>query len=37
THSNRLRAKIEAAPDQPARILTEWGRGYKFADPREAP
>ncbi|MBS0467822.1 MAG: response regulator transcription factor [Proteobacteria bacterium] len=37
THINRLRAKIEADPAQPARILTVWGRGYKFADPREAP
>jgi DNA-binding response OmpR family regulator len=34
THINRLRAKIEADPAQPARILTVWGRGYKFlADP----
>lgn len=31
THINRLRAKIEADPAQPARILTVWGRGYKFA------
>ena len=31
THINRLRAKIEADPTQPARILTVWGRGYKFA------
>ena len=36
THINRLRAKIEADPAQPLRILTVWGRGYKFADPREA-
>nr|BFD44164.1 response regulator transcription factor [Pseudomonas sp. FFPRI_1] len=31
THINRLRAKIEHDPTQPARILTVWGRGYKFA------
>lgn len=31
THINRLRAKIEANPAQPTRILTVWGRGYKFA------
>jgi len=31
THINRLRAKIEADPGRPARILTAWGRGYKFA------
>ena len=33
THINRLRAKIEADPLQPARIVTVWGRGYKFAAP----
>ncbi len=32
THINRLRAKIEADPAQPARILTVWGRGYKFSE-----
>ncbi|MNZ40212.1 Sensory transduction protein regX3 [compost metagenome] len=37
THINRLRAKIEADPAQPARILTVWGRGYKFAAAEEAP
>jgi two-component system OmpR family response regulator len=30
THINRLRLKVEAAPAQPACILTVWGRGYKF-------
>lgn len=30
THINRLRAKIEADPTDPKRILTVWGRGYKF-------
>ncbi|MVW79075.1 response regulator transcription factor [Bordetella sp. 02P26C-1] len=33
THINRLRAKIEAYPSTPSRILTVWGRGYKFAAP----
>ena len=32
THINRLRAKVEADPANPARILTVWGRGYKFAE-----
>jgi len=31
THINRLRAKIEPDPAEPRRILTVWGRGYKFA------
>ena len=31
THINRLRAKVEASPAEPTRILTVWGRGYKFA------
>ena len=36
THINRLRAKIEADPAQPVRILTVWGRGYKFASAQES-
>ncbi|MCR4541444.1 response regulator transcription factor [Pseudomonas sp. 18.1.10] len=32
THINRLRAKVETDPANPARILTVWGRGYKFAE-----
>jgi len=31
THINRLRIKVEADPANPRRILTVWGRGYKFA------
>jgi two-component system, OmpR family, response regulator len=30
THINRLRAKIEADPAEPVRIVTVWGRGYRF-------
>jgi two-component system OmpR family response regulator len=33
SHINRLRAKIEAKPAQPAYILTVWGVGYKFVEP----
>lgn len=33
THINRLRAKVEADPANPRRILTVWGHGYKFAEP----
>jgi DNA-binding response OmpR family regulator len=28
----RLRRKIEKNPNQPARIMTVWGAGYKFAE-----
>lgn len=31
THINRLRAKVEADPARPRRILTVWGRGYRLA------
>ncbi len=33
SHINRLRAKIETNPAQPAYVLTVWGVGYKFVDP----
>ena len=36
THINRLRMKVELDPAQPARILTVWGRGYKFASAGDA-
>jgi len=29
-HIRRLRQKIEADPDEPTRITTVWGRGYRF-------
>lgn len=36
THINRLRAKIEADPADPTRILTVWGKGYRYASASEA-
>ena len=30
SHINRLRAKIEADPQQPGHIVTVWGLGYRF-------
>ena len=32
SHINRLRAKIEADPARPRRVLTVWGVGYKLAE-----
>ncbi len=37
THINRLRSKVERNPADPQRILTVWGRGYRFAWPGEPP
>ncbi|ARP80773.1 DNA-binding response regulator [Bordetella genomosp. 8] len=31
THINRLRLKVEADPAEPRRILTVWGKGYRYA------
>jgi len=36
SHINRLRAKIEDDPSQPRYVLTVWGVGYRFLDPRDA-
>ncbi|MYM74248.1 response regulator [Duganella sp. FT134W] len=36
THINRLRAKIEADPADPTRILTVWGKGYRYASAGES-
>lgn len=33
THINRLRLKVEADPAEPRRILTVWGKGYRFVAP----
>ncbi|OZI30527.1 DNA-binding response regulator [Bordetella genomosp. 10] len=33
THINRLRLKVEQDPAEPRRIITVWGKGYKFAVP----
>jgi DNA-binding response OmpR family regulator len=35
SHINRLRAKIEEDPSQPRYIVTVWGVGYRFRDPRD--
>jgi DNA-binding response OmpR family regulator len=37
SHINRLRAKIEDDPSQPRYIVTVWGVGYRFLDPRDLP
>ena len=37
SHINRLRAKIEADPSQPRRIVTVWGVGYKFSGSDQSP
>ena len=36
SHMNRLRAKIEPDPANPVRLLTVWGKGYKFGKSEEA-
>lgn len=35
SHINRLRSKIEEDPNHPQYIITVWGVGYKFFNPRE--
>jgi DNA-binding response OmpR family regulator len=35
THINRLRMKVEHDAANPRRILTVWGRGYKFASQQD--
>ena len=34
-HIRNLRTKIEADPQNPCRICTVWGKGYRFADKEE--
>jgi len=34
SHINRLRSKIEPDPSSPRYLLTVWGVGYRFFDPR---
>ncbi|MDB6052386.1 MAG: response regulator [Pseudomonas sp.] len=34
THINRLRSKVEVDPAEPTRILTVWGKGYRFSPDR---
>lgn len=29
-HVRKLRLKVERDPQQPRRIVTEWGKGYRF-------
>lgn len=36
SHINRLRNKIEPTPGQPRYLLTVWGVGYRFFDPRRS-
>jgi DNA-binding response OmpR family regulator len=36
SHINRLRSKIEEDPSHPRYVLTVWGVGYRFLDPRDA-
>jgi len=37
SHINRLRAKLEPDPSNPAWVLTVWGVGYRFCEPDECP
>ena len=29
-HIRKLRVKVEADPQRPKHIVTEWGKGYRF-------